>query len=203
MSDLIFCTLHERQDLLKNSVKFLNEEWPRSDGSREHSQNKSCRSSPPMSFLLINSENEIVGHARVCHLPNRPKSLWIESVMIKNTMRGQKLGKKLMNLVENWMLENNFDEAFLSTDDQVEFYKRCGYLECDPIIHSTTSTSVFPAMTKFQNSATIASIPKPSFSSQQSTVCSSTVPPPPPPPPISPAKSSISTTLHQYMHKKL
>ncbi|KAK6010186.1 hypothetical protein OSTOST_24800 [Ostertagia ostertagi] len=34
--------------------------------------------------------------------------------------------------------------AYLCTDDQVIFYEKCGYKKCDPILHSTTATSVFP-----------------------------------------------------------
>ncbi|CAI2348033.1 unnamed protein product [Caenorhabditis sp. 36 PRJEB53466] len=210
MPDLSFVPLHDRKDLLKKSVTFLNSEWPRSDGSREHSQKKSCRPRPPMSFLLLDGEtDEILGHARVTTLPNRDRALWIESVMIKKGERGRGLGKYLMNATEQWMLENDFDEAFLSTEDQCRFYESCGYQKCDPIVHSTTATSVFPAMEHFQNAAAEHHVPVRSAPSSASAITSALAPLPPPPPPLpkmvttSTSPIQISTVEHQYMKKRL
>lgn len=70
--------------------------------------------------------------------------------MIAKDQRGRGLGKFLMKATEDWMLENSFDEAFLSTEDQCRFYESIGYRKCDPIVHSTTATTVFPAMNHFQ-----------------------------------------------------
>ncbi|VDL84641.1 unnamed protein product [Nippostrongylus brasiliensis] len=137
--------LYHRQDLNRKCIELLNQEWPRSDGSREHSQQKSCRLSPPMSFLFIEKETDrLIGHARICLLPNRPTSCWIESVIIEQNCRGMGLGKLLMSSLEDVAKEFGFNEAYLCTDDQVAFYERCGYKKCDPILHSTTATSVFP-----------------------------------------------------------
>lgn len=215
-----FVTLHDREDLLMKSATFLNTEWPRSMGSREHSQKKSCRKTPPMSFLLLESDSdEIVGHSRVTRLPNRDTALWIESVMIKKDQRGRGLGKLLMIETEKWMLANGYDEAFLSTEDQCRFYESIGYSNCDPIVHSTTATCVFAAMDHFQNAA--ATNPTPPTKSSpiaSSSTVSSSAPPPPPPPPAPPkmvtrstspiASSQIividfDTTKHQYMRKRL
>ncbi|CAB3401548.1 unnamed protein product [Caenorhabditis bovis] len=194
-----FTTLKNREDLLQSSVKLLNEEWPRSDGSREHSQKKSCRHEPPMSFVLVcKKSDELVGHARICRLPNNPAGLWIESVLIRKDLRGIGLGRFLMEKIEEWMAQNGFDEAYLSTDDQVEFYRRCGYSECDPILHSTTATSVFPPI--FCN----AQPTPPRTTSSIANVSNGAAPlPPPPPPPTTTKKSSISTTDHQYMSKRI
>ncbi|CAO4369001.1 unnamed protein product [Caenorhabditis nigoni] len=181
-------------------------------GSREHSQRKSCRESPPMSFLLLDSDEKLIGHARICKLPNRPTALWIESVMIKKNRRGQGLGKFLMFEVENFMRKHRFDEAFLSTEDQCGFYESIGYQKCDPIVHSTTATCVFAAMDHFQNAA--AANPSRSSSTASSSTSSESAPPPPPPPPApkmvtrstSPIASSaidVNTTDHQYMRKSI
>ncbi|KAK6739743.1 hypothetical protein RB195_008314 [Necator americanus] len=212
--------LYYRQDLNRKCIELLNEEWPRSDGSREHSQAKSCRSSPPMSFLFIDNENDtLIGHARICLLPNRPTSCWIESVIIAKDLRGQGLGKSLMTRLENAAKEFGFDEAFLSTDDQVIFYERCGYSKCEPILHSTTSTSVFPVMSKLmvhdQNKIPGEALEKKmsngdDVSSPNGRETTTFAPPPaPPPPPVqncSPSKTlsaPVSTVGHQYMCKKL
>lgn len=166
-----------------------------------------------MSFLLLNKENdEILGHSRITHLPNRDHALWIESVMIKKDQRGLGLGKFLMKSTEKWMTEKGFNEAYLSTDDQCRFYESLGYEKCDPIVHSTTATCIFPAMNHFQNAAAsnpsfLSKIAQPSASS----TVSASAPPPPPPPPMAPKMVTRSTSPivdvntidHQYMRKWL
>ncbi|GMS89934.1 hypothetical protein PENTCL1PPCAC_12109, partial [Pristionchus entomophagus] len=179
--------LVDRQDLSLDCIALLNEEWPRSFTSREHSQNKSCRSSPPMSLLLI-EDDVLLGHARMCLLPDRRDACWVESVIVRKSHRGRGLGKVLMNLTESKALELNFSKIFLSTHDQVPFYRSFGYEICAPILHSTTATSVFPVLAKLAP----ASPAKPTVSpSSNGTVISSyTVPPPPPPPPA--PKATVS-----------
>ncbi|CAO4369022.1 unnamed protein product [Caenorhabditis nigoni] len=214
-------TLASHENLLIESCELLNSEWPRSMGCREHSQRKSCRESPPMSFLLLDSDEKLIGHARICKLPNRPSALWIESVMIKKDRRGQGLGKFLMFEVENFMRKHRFDEAFLSTEDQCGFYESIGYQKCDPIVHSTTATCVFAAMDHFQNAAAAnpsrsASSVSNGTASNSSSTSSESAPPPPPPPPVpkmvtrstSPIVASsstidVNTTDHQYMRKSI
>ncbi|VDO27418.1 unnamed protein product [Haemonchus placei] len=207
--------LYNRQDLNEKCIKLLNQEWPRSDGAREHSQAKSCRLTPPMSFLLIeNSTDQLIGHARICLLPNRPTACWIESVIVEKECRGLGIGKLLMAYVEDAAKGFGFDEAFLSTDDQVIFYERCGYEKCDPILHSTTATSVFP-VPKLASCDTEASLLSKSPSSQPATTTQAAqappislaappnpVPPPPPGPPKKVPAAPISTEDHQYMRKK-
>ncbi|CAJ0600528.1 unnamed protein product [Cylicocyclus nassatus] len=206
--------LYDRPDLSKECIRLLNEEWPRSDGSREHSQAKSCRLTPPMSFLLLDkSDGRLIGHARLCLLPNRPTSCWVESVIIAKDLRGQGLGRRLMTMLEDAARDLGFIEMFLSTEDKVDFYERCGYLKCKPILHSTTATSVFPVisleatescteMDKESSSTYLADdtdvskmqagiiMPQPLTTSQEfPAAVTAALPPPPPPPPPSSAKS--------------
>uniref|UniRef100_A0A8R1HQ69 N-acetyltransferase domain-containing protein n=1 Tax=Caenorhabditis japonica TaxID=281687 RepID=A0A8R1HQ69_CAEJA len=147
--------------------------------------------------------------ATVSYLPH---ALWIESVMIRQDLRGRGLGKQLMHETEKWMLENGFDEAFLCTEDQCRFYGSLGYEMCDRIVHSTTATSVFPAMEHFQ---TAAAISKPKAIEIKDKSCpapppSSAPPPPPPPPKMAPKTTSTGTSPinfnlvdEQYMRKRL
>ncbi|CAD6197396.1 unnamed protein product [Caenorhabditis auriculariae] len=182
----------------------LNEEWPRSVGARFHSQKRSCREAPPMSFLLLDDETgRLIGHARLCLLPNRSKACWIESVLIRKSFRGRGLGKLVMRRLEDWMRDKNFDEAFLSTDDQIVFYRSCGYEDCQPIVHSTAATSVFPIMSKIE--IPLQAEHADSRTLEKSKVCKNgNVPPPPPPPPNTAIKSAVVATVHhQYMRKKL
>uniref|UniRef100_W6NFD3 GCN5-related N-acetyltransferase domain containing protein n=1 Tax=Haemonchus contortus TaxID=6289 RepID=W6NFD3_HAECO len=226
--------LYNRQDLNEKCIKLLNQEWPRSDGAREHSQAKSCRLTPPMSFLLIeNSTDRLIGHARICLLPNRPTACWIESVIVEKECRGLGIGKLLMAYVEDAAKGFGFDEAYLSTDDQVIFYERCGYEKCDPILHSTTATSVFPVPkladpqppekrskprpeNLSKSCTTEASLQSKTPSTQPATATQAAqappipvpapptpVPPPPPGPPKKVPTAPVSTEDHQYMRKKL
>ncbi|KJH48675.1 acetyltransferase, GNAT family [Dictyocaulus viviparus] len=136
--------LFERQDLNGECINLLNQEWPRSYASREHSQKKSCRASPPMSFLFIeNNSDRLIGHARICLIPNRPKACWIESVVVEKNSRGIGLGKLLMTLLEKAVKKFGFGEAYLCTEDQVIFYERCGYIRCAPILHHSTAAAPF------------------------------------------------------------
>ncbi|VDO89995.1 unnamed protein product [Heligmosomoides polygyrus] len=193
--------LYHRQDLNQSCINLLNQEWPRSDGSREHSQSKSCRLTPPMSFLFIEKDTDrLIGHARICLLPNRPTSCWIESVIVERSCRGLGLGKLLMASLEDAAKGFGFDEAFLCTDDQVIFYERCGYMKCDPILHSTTATSVFPVTS---SSAKGSFTPSVSIPSSLSCLTTGAPPPPPPAPPKKATTAPISTVGHQYMCKKL
>lgn len=92
-------------------------------------------------------------------------------------------------------------QAFLSTEDQVEFYKRCGYVECAPILHSTAATSVFPVFDKIElDLPPVVKCP----AQNNSCLLADGAPPPPPPPPLKEQKSNrISTIDHQYMVKNL
>lgn len=220
--------LYHRQDLNQSCINLLNQEWPRSDGSREHSQSKSCRLTPPMSFLFIEKDTDrLIGHARICLLPNRPTSCWIESVIVERSCRGLGLGKLLMASLEDAAKGFGFDEAFLCTDDQVIFYERCGYMKCDPILHSTTATSVFPVSklkdpqrmdeetgnnqrkdgnldrSRTSSSAKGSFTPSVSIPSSLSCLTTGAPPPPPPAPPKKATTAPISTVGHQYMCKKL
>ncbi|CAJ0578504.1 unnamed protein product, partial [Mesorhabditis spiculigera] len=140
--------LVDGQHLNLACIKLLNQEWPRSDGSREHSQKKSCRASPPMSLLYILKNEagaeELVGHVRICKLPNREKACWVESLIVSQEKRGTGLGRALMDDTELFVRRFGFDEVFLCTEDKQGFYERCGYVVCEPILHSTAATSVFP-----------------------------------------------------------
>ncbi|CAL2036007.1 unnamed protein product [Caenorhabditis brenneri] len=84
-----------------------------------------------MAFLLLDSEkDEVIGHARLCPLPNRPTSLWFDSVLIGKDRRRRGLGRYLMMKVEKWMIGNGYEEGFLATDDQCRFYESIGYKKC-------------------------------------------------------------------------
>ncbi|KHJ98624.1 hypothetical protein OESDEN_01398 [Oesophagostomum dentatum] len=114
-------------------------------------------------------------------------------------------------------VEKSMPKAFLSTDDQVIFYEHCGYHKCEPILHSTTATSVFPVLSKLGEkpqtsnggSETKLSVVKEETSMKPLEFPHAMAPPPPPPPlclkasPIKAPVAPVSTVGHQYMCKKL
>ncbi|CAP28686.1 Protein CBG09106 [Caenorhabditis briggsae] len=130
-------TLASHENLLTASCELLNSEWPRSMGSREHSQKKSCRESPPMSFLLLDSDEKLIGHARICKLPNRSKmlaviscfccySLLLASILIfAMTAVAAILDLKSFNLIKTWPeLANKTDDEFDETERRFRSMKQ-------------------------------------------------------------------------------
>lgn len=71
-------------------------------GARENTLRKSLNLKPPMSFVMVNKKtNKLMGHARLCPLPNASQSCWIESVIIDSNLRGKGLGYRLMAQLED------------------------------------------------------------------------------------------------------
>ncbi|KAF8358926.1 hypothetical protein PRIPAC_93921 [Pristionchus pacificus] len=130
-----------------------------------------------------------------------PRSYTTRAHSQQKSCRG--LGKILMNMVESKAKELKFSKIYLSTHDQVPFYRSCGYETCAPILHSTTATSVFPILAKLAP----APVAKPTVSqpSNGTVVSPSTVPPPPPPPPAPKATVSKGDTDEciEYMCKTI
>lgn len=54
-----------------------------------------------MSFVLVDKNTKLVGHARLCPLPAVSHSCWIESVIIDSNLRGKGLGGWLMAQLED------------------------------------------------------------------------------------------------------
>ncbi|KAK6037709.1 hypothetical protein COOONC_24785 [Cooperia oncophora] len=110
-------------------------------------------------------------------------------------------------------------QAYLCTDDQVIFYERCGYKKCDPILHSTTATSVFPVpnlkdpqlpdnRSQHRRDNPVQERDNAETLEQPKSPPSPPAPPMPvPPPPPVPVKKTplapVSIADHQYMWKKL
>lgn len=91
----------------------------------------------PTSLVLINCEGDqepkVLGHSRINTLPNDDESVWIESVIIHQNMRGKGYGKILMMKTESYASSLGFKAAILSTHGEEEFYKKLGYTFCSPV----------------------------------------------------------------------
>ena len=50
--------------------------------------------------------------------------------------RGSGLGKKLLQLTEEYVLQRGFSSLCLSSNGTEKFYEKCGYVECEPVQQS-------------------------------------------------------------------
>ncbi|XP_064096414.1 N-alpha-acetyltransferase 80-like [Macrobrachium nipponense] len=129
--------LHRHPKYADECMEILNAQWPRSKGLRLRSLNSSCDQFPTSLALVRNSvdskKEEVVGHARVNVLPREENAAWIESVVIRNDLRGKGYGRILMTKTEEFSRACGFTMAYLSTHDQQNFYAKLGYDFCPPV----------------------------------------------------------------------
>ena len=87
------------QDWLKQAVVLLNTEWHRSESARIHSLTSKQSMRIKNHLLLIDTKvNSVVGHTSIVTEPN--DEFYIESFIIDKHLRGQGLGRRLMNDTE-------------------------------------------------------------------------------------------------------
>uniref|UniRef100_A0A915CJP1 N-acetyltransferase domain-containing protein n=1 Tax=Parascaris univalens TaxID=6257 RepID=A0A915CJP1_PARUN len=195
--EYLLVPLVQRKDLCAHVITLLNQEWPRSEASRENSLSKSMNAEPPMSFVLIERLNGwVVGHARLCPLPNDESGCWIESVIVSANMRGRGFGRIIMCGVERAAKKYGFRKCYLSTEDKRIFYEKCGYECCDPVLNTGSNTlllknrrlrELFVAREENCKKKDVAASSERKPRPSNIAVCSKTAPhaPPPPPAPLS------------------
>ncbi|KRX20038.1 Indoleamine 2,3-dioxygenase 1 [Trichinella nelsoni] len=126
--------LHSHLEYTDECIKLLNAEWPRSSHSRSHSLAKSNDHLPVSLVLVRTSDQRLLGHARLCRIPDRPEWCLLESVVIEKSERGRGLGRHLVKECERFAQKVGFLTIYLTTVDRESFYKHCGYTVCDPVI---------------------------------------------------------------------
>ncbi|KRX56873.1 Indoleamine 2,3-dioxygenase 1, partial [Trichinella sp. T9] len=126
--------LHSHLEYIDQCMKLLNAEWPRSSISRIHSLAKSNDHLPVSLVLVRTSDQRLLGHARLCRIPDRPEWCLLESVVIEKSERGRGLGRHLVQECERFAQKIGFLTIYLTTVDRESFYKHCGYTVCDPVI---------------------------------------------------------------------
>ncbi|KAN0036981.1 hypothetical protein ACTFIV_002307 [Dictyostelium citrinum] len=148
-----FSFIHNENKYTEELIKLLNSQWPRSEYSRKASIEKSNDNFPLYLIMKLknddeqtNSETEeIIGCLTISTVLNNDKdsnvSLLLENVLIKSKYRGKGYGKIIMVEGHKIMKEKGFKISYLSTNDQKEFYKTFGYIECDPISTSNFSSN--------------------------------------------------------------
>jgi GNAT superfamily N-acetyltransferase len=128
-------------DLKQQCIDLLNVEWPRSESLRLRTLDASKESFPMCLALVHKTEDSpkvnVIGHVKLSCVPSKPKSVWIESVVIHPDLRGQGIGKYLMLVTEKYCRDKQFITGYLCTIDKQVFYSRCGYKFCEPVTASS------------------------------------------------------------------
>ncbi|CAG2227011.1 N-alpha-acetyltransferase 80 [Mytilus edulis] len=137
------CVLHKNNQYLEECASVLNEEWPRSKTARIHSLEKSC-DKYPVNLVLVTDEDIPVGHSRLAIVVGREKSCFVESVVVKRSLRGKGLGKLLMQETEHFARSEGFETMYLSTHDKQDFYQHVGYSFCKPVVSCGIQPSNIP-----------------------------------------------------------
>lgn len=189
----------------------------------------------PTSLVLLHTTPQgatvVIGHSRLNVLPQEPSSAWVESVIIRQDLRGAGYGRHLMNKTEEYAKICGFSIIYLSTHDQQVFYGKLGYEFCAPVCiyggsvnrHLIPKQFITPQLTKSVQALSLNSsdlekdckgqpVVKHNVSSLASPTSPDLAPPPPPPPPL-PATSKLrkehikkidpSSMSKMYMKKDL
>uniref|UniRef100_G1KI36 N-alpha-acetyltransferase 80 n=1 Tax=Anolis carolinensis TaxID=28377 RepID=G1KI36_ANOCA len=192
--------LHQRPDLLEACVDLINEEWKRSRASRIHSLQRSSDSFP-LCLVLIRTQrpveetaegkqnqSQLLGHARLSRVVGRPKSLFVETVVIAKSLRGKGYGRKLMEAVESYAKSRGFCHLHLTTHDKQHFYAHLGYRYSKPVqCAGFVSSLVF----SFQPDGPCVLEPVPFSADNVSAMAAPQPTSLPPPPPVPPPVASL------------
>ncbi|ROT85898.1 putative N-acetyltransferase 6-like isoform X2 [Penaeus vannamei] len=128
--------LHRNTQYTDACMRILNEQWPRSNALRMRSLTSSSDNYPTNLVLLRKTSDdatEVIGHSRINTLPQGQRDVWIESVIIRQDLRGKGFGRTLMTATEDYARACGFETAYLSTHDQQVFYGKLGYEFCPPV----------------------------------------------------------------------
>lgn len=119
---------------MEQCANLINSEWPRSLGARLRSLEASCEYLPTSLVLCIHNCTKVLAHLKLTPVPSDTESCFVESVIVDQAYRGNGLGKIIMQYAEEYCRTYlRLQKIYLSTVDQVGFYKRLNYTECPPI----------------------------------------------------------------------
>jgi len=146
-------SLHENKHLLNSVVDLLNDEWPQSKTIRLRRLERSS-DDLPISFVLINDENQLIGYCYVDRLVDEPTSVILESVCIQRNLRGHGHGKILMKLLETKL--QGFDWIYLTTIDKRQLFNGNNELFKNLLSNQPTTTDSHAIL---QKGSTIERVP--------------------------------------------
>ena len=203
-------------DEIDQTAFLLNSHWPKSnrpDWLMKSSINY------PLSFILSNVYSEsVIGHARLCLVPDKSDSLYVESVIIGSKYRGKGFGKRIMTFVEEESRKRGYKKLYLATTDKQSFYEHLGYAICPEkyinFFHGSKNSAISNLMQLFGTMKTekdsnvienmanrinnTSAAEKSSDNSNSEKLLDNSIsiikPPPPPPPPILPPVHSTPSS---------
>lgn len=124
--------LHKYPQYLQNCCDLINSEWKRSNTARLRSLESSC-DTLPVSLVLL-KDHKLIGHLKLSPIPSIKDGCFVESVVIDKQLRGQGFGSVLMKQAEEYCRNVlGLSVVYLSTKGQEGFYKKLGYVECQPV----------------------------------------------------------------------
>ncbi|XP_028908122.1 N-alpha-acetyltransferase 80 [Ornithorhynchus anatinus] len=207
--------LHRHPDLLDACVDLINEEWPRSRASRQHTLRQSSDTFP-LSLGLLQAPStpgapvRLLGHARLSRVMGQPHSLFLETVVVSRAWRGQGYGRRLLEATEGYARDRGFRQLHLTTRNKQHFYAHLGYVLSTPVQSVAFCSTALPAAF-LQATSCPASFPRdpprgpdgfrpgppslPSAKEGLGLTPTSLAAAPPPPPPLPPSSSS-SYAIH-------
>ncbi|XP_053325650.1 N-alpha-acetyltransferase 80 [Spea bombifrons] len=144
-SDLVLVPLHHRPDLTASCAELLNQTWRRSLGARMHSLERSSDDFPVCLVLVRVSGGPVLGHVRLCKVIGLSDSLFVESVVVSEELRGKGYGRKLMEATENYARRRGFRNLHLTTHDKQYFYAHLGYTLSGPVQNMGTLGTLLPS----------------------------------------------------------
>ncbi|XP_017324360.1 N-alpha-acetyltransferase 80 isoform X2 [Ictalurus punctatus] len=175
--------LHHRWDLLEACAELLNAQWQRSMGARLHSLRQSSDSYPACLVML---EGEmLIGHARVSRVLGS-RSAFVESVVVRDELRGRGYGRALMEGVECYARTRGFTRLYLTTHDKQYFYAHLGFMLSRPVQNVGTLASLVPMELLHKFCRTAEHEGHGEKSMKDNIVAPNANPPPPPPTPPPP-----------------
>ncbi|ESO88391.1 hypothetical protein LOTGIDRAFT_147986, partial [Lottia gigantea] len=95
------------------------------------------RDSLPCSLIMVRNhagKSEVIGHAKIMEAQGVDKACYIESVFIREDLRGKGYGKKIMLEAEKYSSGKGFKQMFLNTLDKQDFYSHLGYKLSHPVL---------------------------------------------------------------------
>ncbi|XP_058244657.1 N-alpha-acetyltransferase 80-like isoform X2 [Hemibagrus wyckioides] len=187
--------LHHRWDLLEACAELLNTQWQRSMGARLHSLRQSSDSYPACLVLL--KGDMLIGHARVSRVLGS-RSAFVESVVVRDDLRGQGYGRVLMEGVERYARTKGFTRLYLTTHDKQYFYAHLGFELSRPVQNVGTLASLMPMELLHKFCRTAENEVDAQKKMKEHIAAPNTNPPlsPPPPPPPPPNTVPLTSPSH-------
>lgn len=118
--------------------RVLREEWPHisDERLRQVIDYGGDASGFPCSLLMVDEDKhptEVIGHCRITRVLNVEKAIYLESIVVCRSRRGQGLGHKLLDLVQQSMKSRGFSHTIVSClPEKSSIFMHHGYQFCEP-----------------------------------------------------------------------